>query len=493
MESILLRIGPFGKYQKLCTLVVGLISIMCAMTVYSTVFILAEPKIKCVDLITNQTLSNSSNQCDLWESKNKTNYECHFESNIYGSTIVTDWNLICNKSIYASLIQTFYLIGTFLSLTMGYLADKYGRKKISLLTSIIITLLYFLNDIIDLNSLSISTTTRYVIYSISQVINGTMNLSIFSITFILLFEITSSKYHTIVSNINLYIYVLGEFLICLISYLSRDWLVINWSIGGYSAMVVILIALFLPESPSYFIANKNYTKAYGVIENIARVNDCGKELMNYEDFVSLVSGVEKGNSVNQTVHKITPSSYVFHSKSNAYKVFALSLMYFSLALTYYGVSLGITSIGDMNPYLIYLLSSVAEVIGYMLCHLNDKFRRKYVFISFLVLASITCLLVAVLPNEYSILINVFALIGKAMASGAFNISYNYSSSMFPAIIRSTMSLTVSSLGRTGSIISPLINLLGKTVWKPLPYLIFSTFSFIGCLIIASLPEPNGFE
>lgn len=149
----------------------------------------------------------------------------------------------------------------------------------------------------------------------------------------------------------------------------------------------------------------------------------------------------------------------------------------------------------MNPYLIYLLSCLAEALGYVACHLNDKFRRKHVFILFLGVACVTCLLVAVLPNKNddSILVSVFALIGKAMASGAFNISYSYCSAMFPAIIRNTMSLSVSGIGRIGSIISPLINLLGKTVWKPLPYIIFSSFSLIGCTMIAILPEPKGFD
>lgn len=138
---------------------------------------------------------------------------------------------------------------------------------------------------------------------------------------------------------------------------------------------------------------------------------------------------------------------------------------------------------------------MAEAIGYMACHLNEKFRRKYVYISFLFLASVMCLLVALLPNEQngSILVTVFALIGKAMASGAFNISYNYTSAMFPAIVRNTLSLTVSCVGRGGSIISPIINLLGNTVWKPLPYLIFSSSSLVGCFLIASLPEPKGFD
>ena len=131
----------------------------------------------------------------------------------------------------------------------------------------------------------------------------------------------------------------------------------------------------------------------------------------------------------------------------------------------------------------------------MACHLNEKFRKKHVYIGFLFLASLMCLLVAILSNDRnsSIFVTIFALIGKSMVSGAFNISYNYTSSMFPAIVRNTLSLSVSCVGRGGSIVSPIINLLGNTLWKPLPYLIFSFSSLVGCFLIASLPEPKGFE
>jgi MFS family permease len=159
---------------------------------------------------------------------------------------------------------------------------------------------------------------------------------------------------------------------------------------------------------------------------------------------------------------------------------------------------GVTSISsNLDPYLMYLLSSIAEVIGYISCHLNDKFSRKRVMIFFLGTAGIMCLIVALIPKDVSsdlsvnsILVILFASIGKAMASAAFNSGYVFTSKLYPVNVRNTLVSLVLSVGRIGSLISPQINLLKTLVWAPLPYLIFSFSSLIASFTMIFVPNPS---
>lgn len=155
----------------------------------------------------------------------------------------------------------------------------------------------------------------------------------------------------------------------------------------------------------------------------------------------------------------------------------------------------------MNPYMNYFFSSGAEFVGCVFCYFNDCFKRKNVFIVFLSIATVSCLLVALIsqenliPNSETfnwrpIVIILLTSIGKAMVSAASACAYIYTSAMFPTKIRNTLFLIVSSIGKIGSIISPLINILGEMVWKPLPFIIFGSGSFIGCLFIVILPDPD---
>lgn len=93
----------------------------------------------------------------------------------------------------------------------------------------------------------------------------------------------------------------------------------------------------------------------------------------------------------------------------------------------------------------YFFSSLAEIVGYVSCHLNDKFSRKKVLIGFLGSGGLMCLVVAVIPKSAingitwnSVLIIIFASIGKAMLSAAFNSGYVFTSKLYPTNVRSTL-------------------------------------------------------
>jgi len=126
-----------------------------------------------------------------------------------------------------------------------------------------------------------------------------------------------------------------------------------------------------------------------------------------------------------------------------------------------GVSLGILSVSHANPYYIYFFGSVAEFIGYFLCSLNDKLGRKKTLIGFLVLSALSCLLVAILPQEsetnsssdllkWNVILNIFfALFGKSMVSAASNSGFIYVSQLYPTGVRAFFLSLVSSIGRFG--------------------------------------------
>jgi MFS family permease len=145
---------------------------------------------------------------------------------------------------------------------------------------------------------------------------------------------------------------------------------------------------------------------------------------------------------------------------------------------------------------------MAEVVGTILCHLNDRFGRKKMMIIFLASASVVCLIVAVLPQSSgksqsgsglswsSVLKIVFASLGKCMTSAAFNSCYIYNSLLYPTSVRSTAVLFTSNIGRIGSYISPQVNSLRNLVWQPLPYIIFSSFSFFASVSVFLLPDPD---
>ncbi len=268
---------------------------------------------------------------------------------------------------------------------------------------------------------------------------------------------------------------------------------------AYSFLVVIFIIMIIDESPRYLIAKGNYEKAHKLLKKIAKTNNQNTKLpLDIELFEQESKKLKLGKTNNEEIeYKNTHSNLkeMWSPNSNLLKTLIFVYIWLSLNLVYYGISLGITNIDNkVNSYIMYLISSCAEIVGYACCHFNDKFGRKKMLIIFLVLSSVVCFIVAFMPPANSIILitakMILVFIGKAGASAAFNSCYIYNSLLYSTGVRSTIVLFASNFGNIGSLVSPQINLLQQLVWKPLPFLIFSGSSFIASFFISMLPDPD---
>lgn len=111
---------------------------------------------------------------------------------------------------------------------------------------------------------------------------------------ILLCEFTSVKYHTLVNTMNLYLYVVGELLMAVFYYFARDFHNVNIFVCVFSAVLLLLMLLLLPESPRFLIANKSYEECYKILKKISRVNGTTDQMFTRERFFKQIEANENG-------------------------------------------------------------------------------------------------------------------------------------------------------------------------------------------------------
>jgi MFS family permease len=59
-------------------------------------------------------------KCTSWE----------FDMSLIGKTIVSEWNLVCDRGYLSSVVESCFLAGAGLgSVTSGWISDRYGRKN----------------------------------------------------------------------------------------------------------------------------------------------------------------------------------------------------------------------------------------------------------------------------------------------------------------------------------------------------------------------------
>lgn len=135
MESLIVEVGAFGRFQKFSLFLLGTIAMTVAMVFYVTIFNTAEPDLNCY--YKNKDAVNSSDTkldtCFMWnnysssiELSEQTPFSCEFDNTYYENTIINDWELVCDKLHLAGLTQTIFLIGNI----SGFLSGKAFRFKL---------------------------------------------------------------------------------------------------------------------------------------------------------------------------------------------------------------------------------------------------------------------------------------------------------------------------------------------------------------------------
>jgi len=219
--------------------------------------------------------------------------------------------------------------------------------------ALIMWLTFTLNEILQIDAIGLSIDAKYAVYFVSQFSIGFTSYVLYITSYVLLLELTVSRYNTIVSNVNLYLYVFGEILALIVAYLSKNWHTIDWFLAVYSFVIVLLVVIVLPESPRFLVTKSKYKEAYQVLNKIAKLNGTSSRLINEKDFVSEMTLSNEKNINNGKYTEVkqdlkTPEKkksneliqFLLNPKFNLIITMILSYVWIAVSLTFYGVSLG---------------------------------------------------------------------------------------------------------------------------------------------------------
>ncbi|XP_046439382.1 organic cation transporter-like protein isoform X2 [Daphnia pulex] len=123
--------GEFGRYQWIQYLLHLLPAFTGGVHMLSQVEVGATPRHRC--LAVNDTILEYVGSCHYVSVRNET-LPCkawEYDRTYYESTIVTDWDLVCDRRWMASVSQSAYMLGALIaSSLLGQLSDRYGRWKV---------------------------------------------------------------------------------------------------------------------------------------------------------------------------------------------------------------------------------------------------------------------------------------------------------------------------------------------------------------------------
>eukprot|EP00079_Xenopus_tropicalis_P033729 XP_017947500.1 PREDICTED: solute carrier family 22 member 4 isoform X2 [Xenopus tropicalis] len=397
----------------------------------------------------------------------------NYSKSLYLSTIVTEWDIVCENDWKGPLTTSLFFVGVLLgSFVSGQLSDSFGRKKILFVTMAIQTGF----SIVQVFS------TSWEMFAIFFLIVGMGQISNYVAAFILGTEILGKSARIIFSTLGTCIFfAIGYMMLPLFAYFIRDWrtLLLALTIPG---LFCIPLWWIIPESPQWLICKGRIEEAEVIIRKAAKINR-----------VPAPAVIFKTTELEDLAER-QKRSYTLLDLVKTFNVRIITIMtvflWMIISVGYFGLSLNTPNLhGD--PYVNCFLSAIIEVPAYVIAWLLLRsFPRRYSTASTLVLGGVVLLFIQLVPQELGILSIVLVMLGKFGITSAFSMVYVYTAELYPTVVRN-MGVGASSMAsRMGSILSPYFVYLGAYD-RFLPFILMGSLTVLIGMFTLCLPESHG--
>ncbi|XP_030621383.1 solute carrier family 22 member 21-like [Chanos chanos] len=420
--------------------------------------------------VSNGRFGNETESClDGWD----------FSKERYDTTIVTEWNLVCDDAWKAPFTATVFFLGVLTgSFISGVISDRYGRKLVLFATMAVQTIF----------SLVQAASNSWEMFCVLYFLVGMGEITNYCSAFVLGCEILSKSTRASFAFIGLSLcYAIGYIFLPLFAYYIRTWriLLIALSIPGF---LYIPMWWYIPESPRWLLSQGRVEEAEAIIRAAAKMNG-----------VTPPEVIFKQSDCDQLLAKDDQASQVQYSWTDLFKttnirnITILSIIiWIVISMTYYGLSLSTPNM-DGDPYLNCLIAAGSEVVGYSLIwFISRHTSRRITLTSSLLLCGTLLLLIKFIPEDLKALTLTLIMTGKSGVTGAFAFLYLYATELFPTVVRNMGLGTACMASRIGSLFSPYIAYIG-TYNRILPYILMGGITIAVGGLSLLLPETKDQE
>uniref|UniRef100_A0A8D0L3U6 Solute carrier family 22 member 2 n=1 Tax=Sphenodon punctatus TaxID=8508 RepID=A0A8D0L3U6_SPHPU len=203
-----------------------------------------------------------------------------------GSSIVSEFNLVCEDAWKLDLFQSCVNVGFFVgSICIGYMADRFGRKLCLLITILV-------NSVSGVLMAFAPSYTWMVIFRLLQ---GLVSKGGWLTGYILITEFVGLSYRRTVGIVYQVAFTVGLLVLAAVAYAIPHWRWLQLTVTVPN-FFFLLYYWCLPESPRWLIAQKKSDEAMKVIHRIAKGNQ-----------KRLPPSFEKLNPEDEDSEKLSPS------------------------------------------------------------------------------------------------------------------------------------------------------------------------------------------
>ncbi|XP_012862221.1 solute carrier family 22 member 7 isoform X2 [Echinops telfairi] len=394
-----------------------------------------------------------------------------YDRSEFSSTIVTEWDLVCEQKGLNRATSTFFFVGVLVgAVAFGYLADRFGRRRL-LLVAYVSTLVLGL-----VSAASVS----YAMFAVTRTLTGTALAGFTIIVMPLELEWLDVGHRTVAGVLSGTFWTGGVMLLALVGYLIRDW---RWLLLAVTLPCApgILSLWWVPESARWLLTQGRVEEAHRYLLHCAKLNrrPVGEGGLSWE----ALSKVAAGERVKQR------PSYpdLFRTPRLRHISLCCMLVWFGVNFSYYGLSLNVSGLG-LNLYQTQLLFGAVELPSKLLVYVAvRRAGRRLTQAGTLLGAALALGVRTLVPSEWGLWSTALEVMGKGFSEAAFTTAYLFTSELYPTVLRQTGMGYTALVGRLGGSLAPLVALLDG-VWLSLPKLTYGGVTLLAACTALLLPE-----
>ncbi|XP_068407335.1 solute carrier family 22 member 1 isoform X1 [Eschrichtius robustus] len=388
-----------------------------------------------------------------------------------GSSIVTEFNLVCDDSWKVDLFQSCVNVGFFLgSLGIGYIADRFGRKVCLLATTLISAILGVLTAVApDYTSL--------LLFRLGQ---GLVSKGSWTAGYTLITEFVGLGYRRTVAILYQVAFTVGLVLLSGLAYAVPHWRWLQLAVS-LPTFLLLLCYWFVPESPRWLLSQKRNTQAVKIMDHIAQKN--GKLPPPDLKMLSLEEDVTE---------KLSPSfAGLFRTPHLRKHTFILMYLWFTSSVLYQGLIMHMGVTGG-NLYLDFFYSALVEFpAAFIILVTIERFGRLYPLAGSNLVVGAACFLMIFISHDLHWLNIVVACVGRMGITLAFQMVCLVNAELYPTFLRNLGVMVCSSLCDLGGVITPFLVFRLMEVWQGLPLILFAALGLVAGGMTLLLPETKG--
>ncbi|XP_062525995.1 organic cation transporter protein [Bombyx mori] len=467
-DYIVKSIGECGLFQISVCSIVTMTRFIGIWNCLSVLFLIPAQSFRCIHFKENGTIHPENFTCysDCIE------YE--YSQEIFEETVISKFNLICDRAWLANFTQTALMFGVLAGVsTFCWMSDRFGRGKAIFLAGL--TNIAFMIAIIF--------STNYFMFLCFRFGIGVGSGGFLGLSSIIIAETVGASYREMGVSLGLVPDGFAQASLAAFAYYSSTWKMYLFGFTVVSILIVVLL-FFVPESPRWLVANGKSDAAIEVLTKAAKINK-----RSPTEIESIVTQRISEIKINESDAQHHTYFDLFRTKELAVITVSSIISLFVSGISFFGINEYISRLGSsLNIYLIVMIMGLGVIPTVPMSMVIAKTcnRRSSSAISLLITAIAMGLLIFVPADTwYSILLGVIAVAASCVT---FSIQFTFVTELYPTSMRSMGFGLSAGATKLGAMMAPFVA-SSKPFW--MAPLIFCILPIIAIVFTLILPETKG--